>query len=49
MVEKPRRDGHQTKPLPDCRDRNEEARGDLLFAKPLLAQGLEGTELIEWM
>ena len=41
------RDGGELQPLSDDRGADEEAGRDLLFAETLLAQGLEGAELVE--
>src|SRR5208282_3190309 len=48
-VEEHRRDGGEAQPLLHHGRRHEEAGGDLLLAQALVAQGLEGAELVEGM
>ncbi len=48
-VEERRRDGGKAQALLHHGGRHEEAGGDLLLAEALLAQGLEGAELVEGM
>ena len=48
-VEERRRDGGEAQPLLHHGRRHEEAGGDLLLAEALVAQGLEGAELVEGM
>jgi hypothetical protein len=46
-VEHLRRDGGELQPLRHDRGADKEAGGDLLLAEALLAQGLDGAELVE--
>jgi hypothetical protein len=46
-IEELGRDRGELEPLLDHGRADEEARGDVFFAEPLVAQGLEGAELVE--
>ena len=48
-IEQARRDRGELEPLLDHGRAHEEARGDIFLAEPLVAQGLEGAELVERM